>query len=289
MGLGSRRDAPTPRQQSEPQRQSGHRASGDRSTSQGHRHRFVQDGEVPVVMVSNSPGGQQPALRASETRAQAGRAAATAADIGAERAARDRAERLLQQAQTHIRDLETKLAHAELARTEAVAAVKHEKAALATLRQQSVNEVARLNGLLADERAARAKADQKAERTAVAAATAVIQTGEVRVKRAYTKRKRYPLADLSDLTPMAYRAADPAPAAAAPVAAAAPLTAAPVTAAMDIVAPQIVVSVIAEDAAPVVLRRTRGPGLAKAEKPPKVKRVAEPKPVKWWVKPRAAK
>lgn len=261
-----------------------HRAQGgERPASSGHRHRFVQDGEVPVVLVNNGNGNTSaPAPRPAEARSHNGRPAPTAAEFGAERAQRERAERALQQAQAMIRDLETKLAHAEMARTDAQNAARTAKEGLATLRAQSVNEVQRLNGLLAEERAARQKLEQRAARSQAAAAaaaasppaaprTVVTPTGEVRVKRAYTKRKRYPLADLSDIT------------GGAAVEAAAKVYS---EAGIDIAAavePAVAPAPAPAPAPKPVTKRAAAPA-AKAARP--VRPAKEPKPVKWWVKSR---
>ena len=84
----------------------------DTTPSGRHRHRFVADGEVPVVMVQSRP--DQPANN---------RLDAAAAVLAEERAARERAERALAAANATIRDLQTKLAHATLAQDEAAAAL----------------------------------------------------------------------------------------------------------------------------------------------------------------------
>jgi hypothetical protein len=165
LGLGTRRDAPVSRQTAEPQRQSGHRPSGDRPSSTGHRHRFVQDGEVPVVMVNHAGGnGSPPAVsRPGDIRLAANRAAAMAADVGAERSARERAEKSLQQALANIRDLETKLAHAELARIEAVESVRSSKLALATTKTECEAAVAHANAVMEAERTARQECERALE------------------------------------------------------------------------------------------------------------------------------
>ena len=111
-----------------------------------------------------------------------------------------------------------------------------------------------------EERSARQKAEQRTER-ALAAVTAA--PGEVRVKRAYTKRKRYPLADLSDITGSGAVAASAASEQDAPSSTAMPQATAPLSAAP-----------------------AKAPRRKAEPKPPRVKKVAEPKPVKWWVKGR---
>lgn len=85
-----------------------------------HRHRFVHDGEVPVVVVH--PRSDQPlSPRPDRSTAQ----------IGEERAARERAERDLSAARARIRDLETQLVHVSLARDEAVSALRQTQDRLA--------------------------------------------------------------------------------------------------------------------------------------------------------------
>ena len=84
------------------------------------RHRFVQDGEVPVVVVN----GAKPQDAASN-----GRATALQAALAAERAARAGAERSLAEARATVQSLRTKLAHAELAHGETLAAERRAREA----------------------------------------------------------------------------------------------------------------------------------------------------------------
>ena len=78
--------------------------------------RFVKDGEVPVVVLSPSrehgPDGPAPVNRI----------AAAEAALRSERAARERAERTLRETQATLQHVQTKLAHADLAHSEALAA-----------------------------------------------------------------------------------------------------------------------------------------------------------------------
>jgi len=83
-----------------------------RSDRPRSRHRFVQDGEVPVVVL-NSP-------RAPDAGPDV--QAATHAALEGERAARTKADQALAEAQATIRSLQAKLAHAELAHAEALTA-----------------------------------------------------------------------------------------------------------------------------------------------------------------------
>src|SRR6185437_14775023 len=79
-------------------------------------HRFVKDGEVSVEVLSPSrehgPGGPAPVNRI----------AAAEATLRSERVARERAERSLRETQATLQQVQTKLAHAELAHSEALAA-----------------------------------------------------------------------------------------------------------------------------------------------------------------------
>ncbi len=115
LGL-SRADAPRTRSWGgEPaRRQGGPGGNGH------HKSRFVQDGEVPVVMVSQRPGRTEAA--AASGGADRTRLAEAEAALARERAAREQADRALREAHTQIHDLQTRLGHAELARNEAQAA-----------------------------------------------------------------------------------------------------------------------------------------------------------------------
>ncbi len=115
------------------------RAGGDGTNRQifrpagRQRHRFVAEGEVPVVMLQ--PGHDQPNSaafrRPSADPALADRLQAAEAALQHERAARQRAEVSLQAAEATIYDLRTKLGHAVLARDEAMNTLRaHEDAAL---------------------------------------------------------------------------------------------------------------------------------------------------------------
>jgi hypothetical protein len=87
-------------------------ASHDAQAPRG-RHRYVQDGEVPVVMLN-------PRQRPAEDRVGVARLEQA---IGVEREARRAAETVLKQAEETIRQLQTRLAHAEVARVEVASMV----------------------------------------------------------------------------------------------------------------------------------------------------------------------
>jgi hypothetical protein len=77
-------------------------------------HRFVKDGEVPVVFLTTS--------RDRGTSTPVNRVAAAEGALKVERAAREQAERSLNEALTVAQQLRTKLGHADLAHQEALAA-----------------------------------------------------------------------------------------------------------------------------------------------------------------------
>ncbi len=79
------------------------------------RHKFVQDGGVPVVMLNR--GADQDAASAARARM-----AETEHQLEAERAQHGATRRQLNEAQATIQMLQTRLAHAELAHRDALAA-----------------------------------------------------------------------------------------------------------------------------------------------------------------------
>jgi hypothetical protein len=182
--LGLYGDSPRPRVEQD--RSDMPSRSMDRFGPNGHRRRFVQDGDVPVTIVRRDsnpdPLANRPAtlLPPSQSRLQR-----TEAALAVETAARDRAERALADAQAIIRDLQTKIGHADLAKNEAVDALRRERETHATLQaaaeehEHSLAEAAErvraaeealedANTALAEERSAR-KAAERSLREAVAA------------------------------------------------------------------------------------------------------------------------
>jgi hypothetical protein len=224
LGGGGRRDSAPARQPQDQPRPTQHRPMGDRPNGAGHRHRFVQDGEVPVVLVSNAGGASSPSgapRGGGDIRAPNPRTATLAADVSAERSGRERAERQFQHAQAIIRDLETKLAHADIARMEAVNGAKVDRTMMLTVREELRAQVAQLRDELTAARAAR-------------------EFAESRLRDALAAQPRWERPTRSERP-----AAEPAPA-----------------------------------------KPGRKPRVAAADKPPRISKraVAEPKPVKWWVK-----
>ena len=88
-----------------------------------HRHRFVNDGDVPVVVVHSRPDQPAPA-----------RPDRSAAQLGEERTARERVERALAAANARIRELETQVVHVSLARDEALSALREAQEQLVVAR-----------------------------------------------------------------------------------------------------------------------------------------------------------
>ncbi len=136
---------------SHPETGGGSRQGGGAHMQVGaRRHRFVQDGEVPVSVVRGrreQVASQVPAPR-TDARDR------LLDEQTAERTGREQAERRLTEAQTLIRTLQTRLGHAELERDEAIEEAK-------SLRQQLATERAAAEEKLA-ERAA--NAEQRRER-----------------------------------------------------------------------------------------------------------------------------
>lgn len=137
--------------------------------------RFVQDGEVPVTVVRGRWTEAQSANQPVVNRLAAAEEAAET-----ERSRRERAERSLQESTDTVRDLQTKQAHMELARDEALLALKRSVGALETLhaalRSHQEQLAAMQEGVEAGERAVRAgSAALSAERIARAAAEAALR------------------------------------------------------------------------------------------------------------------
>ena len=118
---------------------------GDRFNGGLHRRRFVQDGDVPVTVLRRDQGHESPVHR-SVTAAvppTTNRLQRTEAALAGETAAREKAERLLSETQILIRDLQTKIGHAELAKNEAMEALRREREATA---QDRAEAQARIQG-----------------------------------------------------------------------------------------------------------------------------------------------
>lgn len=125
------------------------------------KRRFVTDGEVQVDVLHRAP--------ASAT--SPGRIEAAEASLAAEREARERAERSLAETQVRLRDLQTKLGHAELASAEAQTAIEAGRLETASLRNALCESEDRRQRVEAD--AAEARRSLEALRAEIAAQRAL--------------------------------------------------------------------------------------------------------------------
>jgi hypothetical protein len=144
------------------------------SGSQRQRRRFVRDGEMPVAVIrrDHQPDGEHGANQLDAAR-QAIRSEATA---------KERAERLLAEAQAMIRDLQTKLGHERLAKDEALETVRR----LETETGVAAHAQETVAAELAAERLARRNADD-----ALAEALAGRQEAQVRLRDAITVQETW--------------------------------------------------------------------------------------------------
>jgi hypothetical protein len=183
----------TPRHRPDSERMEPPNRMGDRFNGGLHRRRFVQDGDIPVTVLRRDQAyevpvhrGTAPAAAPTSSRLQRAEAA-----LAAETAAREKAERLLADAQATARDLQTKIGHADLAKNEAIEAQRRDREILAQLRADVEEREGRIKEMLeqvreaersastyqdqlADERDAR-KAAEKALRAAETARTTAEQ------------------------------------------------------------------------------------------------------------------
>ena len=130
--------------------------NGDRFNGGLHRRRFVQDGDIPVTVLRRDQGYEVPAHRgvAAPTAPTSSRLQRTEAALAAETAAREKAERSLAETQSVVRDLQTKIGHAELAKAEAIDALRREREALGQWRANGDELQARLQEALEQTRTA---------------------------------------------------------------------------------------------------------------------------------------
>ncbi len=115
--------------------------SGSAANGSSRRHRFVQDGEVPVVNVARprrDAAGALSALRAPDAERPAGDDVAAQA-AQAERAARLDAERRLAELAVLLRSHQTRLGDAEMARDAAESELRELRAALQALQTENAN------------------------------------------------------------------------------------------------------------------------------------------------------
>lgn len=111
----------------------------DHSIGTPRRHRFVQEGEVPVEVMTLREHAGRGATPAPGFRQRGEDPAA----LAAERSAREHAERALADANDRMRELQTKLGHAELARDESLALATRRQAQIETLQTELRDNAAR--------------------------------------------------------------------------------------------------------------------------------------------------
>ena len=143
--IGDRAGRSSPPQAERPQAGPPGRPAG-RPSADKPRHRFVQDGAVPVTILNRH--------RPDEVDGPSATRAAIDAALQDERAARAKAERLLQEALATVHDMQTKLGHAELAHREASAAAQAARVEADALRAEQQEQALRWAEDLAAERAA---------------------------------------------------------------------------------------------------------------------------------------
>jgi hypothetical protein len=129
----------TPRHRSDIDRQEPASRPGGAFNSGLHRRRFVQDGDIPVTVLRRDPGLDLPANRIAAPVAvpSSSRLQRTEAALAAETAAREKAERSLAETCALVRDLQTKIGHAELAKNEAVEALRRERESIGQSRSET--------------------------------------------------------------------------------------------------------------------------------------------------------
>ncbi len=232
------------------------RFTSDRFTSdrfsQGHRRRFVQDGDVPVTVVRRDIAADT-SNRLAASGPSSSRLQRVETALAAETAARERAERQLSEAQAQIRDLQTKNGHAELARAEAADLVRREREALTELRasigeQEQQREDAEQRAVEAERAVTSLKIALQEERSARHAAEKSLRIAEH--ARAQAEKLIEELSEQPD-----------------PV---------PVVASRPIRRPIIAVE---PEVRPTPIRRGR---------PPNPVIESEPEPVKWWLTTKTA-
>lgn len=123
-----------------------------------HRRRFVQDGDVQVTVLRRDPATEASPHRAASAAPTSSRLQRAEAALATETAARAQAERALADAQAAVRDLQTKIGHADLAKNEAVDALRREREEIAGLR----HELDTLRAELAEARQRTAEAERQA-------------------------------------------------------------------------------------------------------------------------------
>jgi hypothetical protein len=144
------------RHRADPERADQPHRGSDRFNSGLHRRRFVQDGDIPVTVLRRDQGHELPAHRGNPAAAppSSSRLQRTEGALAAETAAREKAERSLADVQALAHDLQTKIGHAELAKNEAIEALRREREVIAQLRAETRTLQEQLDEALSQARAA---------------------------------------------------------------------------------------------------------------------------------------
>ena len=150
----------SPRSRQEPERQD-HSSRTAGFNGGLHRRRFVQDGDVPVTVLRRDQVHEAPVHRgvAPISAPTSSRLQRTEAALANETAAREKAERSLAEAQALARDLQTKIGHAELAKNEALEALRRDREAMAQFRTDADGWAERLREAQAEVTAAEQAAE----------------------------------------------------------------------------------------------------------------------------------
>ena len=244
--LGLNGDVPRQRVEGE-QQQMGARQM-DRFGPGIHRRRFVQDGDVPVTLVRRDAAVGPAPTRDNQPGPTSSRLQRVEATLQAETAARTLAERALADAQTMIRDLQTKIGHAELANREAIEKMRRELDATLAQHKNATDQEAKLRD--AEERAEMAEEAYHTLQTELSAERSARRTAERALREAIAAR---------DHAETLVRALTTAPEQEPEEEDNAPLT--------------------FERPAPVKLGRPRKERYVAAEPVP----ISEPEPVQWWL------
>lgn len=220
-----------------------------------HRRRFVQDGDVPVTVLRRDQQHDSIPHRAAPSNATptTSRLQRAESSLAAESTMREKAERALSEAQSAVRDLQTKVGHAELAKNEALETLHRERENVAQGRTQ-------FDGLQADLTSVR---DELAELTSTLEQTQELLEEERRARKAAEKAQKSAETACEEAERLVHALSE-TETVAAPVPAPAPVAIAPAKAA----------------------KSSRGAAKANgdlfaAEAPRRG--TAEPEPVKWWL------
>ena len=162
----------------------GQRMGGGGFTQGLHRRRFVQDGEVPVTVVRRDPVELPGGAPSGPTSSRLQRVEAA---LAAELAARDKADRALQETQAALQALRTKIGHHELERNEAVTTGRRDREENVSLREELAAARERLSGV--EPRAEAAEAALRDLRSELNRERRARETAERRLENTMAERR----------------------------------------------------------------------------------------------------